>query len=267
MKNDRATEEKLSALLSDVPGFSSAVCYRVLPSTNDEAKALAEAGANEGTVVLAGAQTAGRGRMGRHFYSPEHNGLYMSLILRPDKARQDAGLLTACAAVAVYRAVLELTGVSTHIKWVNDVCFDNKKLCGILAEGQIAADGQFSYVVLGVGVNITPPQNGYADEIQDTAISLFEITKNAVPDRITLCAAIVRHWFLLYEQLLKREFLDDYRERSCILGEEISYIKDGEKHFGRAISIDEQARLVVTGPNGREIHLGTGEVSTVRRDL
>ncbi len=267
MINDRTAEEKLTALLSDVSEFSSAVCYSVLPSTNDEAKALAEAGAAEGTLVLAGAQTAGRGRMGRSFYSPEDNGLYMSLILRPDETKQDAGLITACAAVAVYRAVLELTGVLTDIKWVNDIYFDNKKLCGILAEGQIAPSGNLAYVVLGIGVNITPPQNGYAEEIRGKAVSLSEITKDAVPDRITLCAAIIRHWFLLYNRLCERDFLQDYRERSFILGNEISYIKDGEKHYGHATAIDEQARLVITAPNGEELHLGTGEVTTVRRDL
>lgn len=264
MKKDRFSEEKLSALLQRCPSFTSAHCYDVLPSTNDLAKCLAEEGAEEGTVVLAQCQTAGRGRMGRHFYSPDKNGLYMSLVLRPDKDRCDAGLLTSCAAVSVYRAILELTGISVFIKWVNDLYYNNKKLCGILAESQLSPMGEFSYVILGIGINITPPEEGYAEEISGKTISLSELPISAVPDQLALCAAIVKHWFLLYNQLFEKQFLEDYRKQSCVLGKDISYRKAGQQYFARAVSIDEEARLVVLDEKNVEHRLSTGEITMVR---
>lgn len=172
MKRDALSEEKLSQFLSDCPWFSEAVCFDVLPSTNDYAKQLATEGKQEGTVVLADSQTAGKGRLGRRFFSPEHSGLYMSLILRPKAFQQDAGLLTACGAVAVHQAILELSGVCTDIKWVNDIYFKNKKLCGILAESQFTSSGSFDFVILGIGINLVPPKEGYAEEIRGTATSL-----------------------------------------------------------------------------------------------
>ncbi|MBR7164541.1 MAG: biotin--[Clostridia bacterium] len=263
MKKDTLSEKKLTELLQNEPFFSAVYCYDCVSSTNDLAKELAQGGAPQGTVVLANSQTNGRGRLGRHFYSPGETGLYMSLILRPEDVQQDAGLLTAGAAVAVQQAILAMTGVSVDIKWVNDLYYQNKKLCGILAESQFTSSGSFDYVVLGIGVNLAPPEGGYAEEIQGKTISIAEFYDRGI-SQAELCAAIFREWFTVYQKLPKAEFLQIYREASCVLGKTISYIQGGETYIGKALSIDERARLIVLLKNGETKTLETGEVTMVR---
>ena len=263
MKRDEFSEQKIKTFLQKEAFFSNVYCYDLVTSTNDVAKELAQNGAEQGTVVLAFCQTKGRGRMGRQFHSPDETGLYMSLVLRPTRKQQDAGLLTACGAVAVHQAILELTGTETDIKWVNDLYYRGRKLCGILAESQFAPDGSFSHVILGIGVNLAPPEGGYASEIQGIATSLGEICSK-VPDRLELCAAILRHWFRFYDVLPNVDFLQIYRGSSCVLGESVSYIKEGKQCVGQAVGIDDRARLLVQGENGEREVLETGEVNTLR---
>ncbi|MBO4422670.1 MAG: biotin--[acetyl-CoA-carboxylase] ligase, partial [Clostridia bacterium] len=126
--------------------------HKTLISTNDTAKQYAREGREEGTVVIAGAQTGGRGRLGRSFFSPE-GGVYMSLILRP--AFDDYTIITPAAAAAVCRA-LERLGFGCRIKWVNDIYLSDKKVCGILTEADVAA----GWAVLGIGINTVCPGDG-----------------------------------------------------------------------------------------------------------
>ena len=260
MNRDIQSEQKLFELLHDCTFFQDAICYDCLPSTNDLAKELAARGAPQGTVVLAESQTQGRGRMGRHFYSPKGHGLYMSLILRPDAQQNNAGLLTACGAVAAQQAILKLTGVSVSIKWVNDLYYQNKKLCGILAEGHVSESGTLDSVILGIGINITPPKEGYAAEIAGKTISVSEFVPQE-PDRLALCAAIVHQWADFYHKLPETGFLEIYRKASCVLGKTVRFIQNGNMQIGTAVDIDQQARLVVRLSNGEQTTLGTGEIS------
>ena len=108
--------------------------HDTLDSTNNRAKALAAAGARHGTTVIADSQSGGRGRLGRSFFSPEHSGVYMTCILRPDCDPERANLLTSLAAVAAARAVEKVSGADVKIKWVNDLYLNDKKICGILTE-------------------------------------------------------------------------------------------------------------------------------------
>lgn len=265
MKRDEKSEKKLHNLLQTCPFFSDAFCCDSLSSTNDLAKELAAKESPQGTLVLAEAQTMGRGRMGRRFFSPRGDGLYMSLILRPERNQQNPGLLTACAAVAVYRAILKLTKISVQIKWVNDLYFDGKKLCGILAEGQVGTSGELDCVILGIGLNLQRPKEGYAEEIEGKTVSLAEMTAEAsVPDRLTLCAGIVREFAAIYQAFPETDFLEDFRNASCVIGQRISYWQKGEQKEGEALSIDEQAGLVVRTDDGGTETLGTGEISLVR---
>ncbi len=265
MKRNTFFEEKLKTLLGDCPFFDHAVCYDVLASTNDTAKELAASGLGEGTVILAESQTMGRGRMGRSFFSPQGSGLYMSVILRPAGKVSDPGLLTACAAVAVYQAILDMFDISVSIKWVNDLYAGGKKLCGILAEGHLALRPEDTYIVLGIGLNLAPPGGGYPEELQDIATSISEITgTNRLPDLTEICASVVRRWGELYEKLPDSRFLDIYRSASCVLGNEITYVKEGKKFLGKAVSIDDQARLVVLSEKGETQVLESGEVNFVR---
>lgn len=126
--------------------------YDLVGSTNDVAGRLALAGAAEGTVVVSGAQSAGRGRMGRAWFSPAGAGLYVSVILRPDATRPMA-LFTLVAGVALAEALRLTTGLPVDIKWPNDLVVERRKLCGILTEGHLA-HGTLHHVVVGFGINL-----------------------------------------------------------------------------------------------------------------
>lgn len=141
-----------------------------LPSTNDLAKEMASAGAEEGTVITALEQTAGRGRMDRRWSSPRGEGLYLSLILRPHVEPRRSTVITLAAAVAVAETLALDFGVASDIKWPNDVLAGGRKICGILVESSIEAD-RLDYVVLGIGVNLA--QREFPDELSRSATSLF----------------------------------------------------------------------------------------------
>ncbi|MBE7036542.1 MAG: biotin--[acetyl-CoA-carboxylase] ligase [Ruminococcaceae bacterium] len=260
-------ESNIRKSLADCVFFHSVEYHRCLTSTSDRAKELAQDGGAEGTVILAGTQTAGRGRMGRHFYSPEGSGLYMSILLRPDELRNDPGLLTACGAVAVWQAIYKLANVKTDIKWVNDLYYQQKKLCGILAEGQFNNDGTLAYVILGIGINITRPEHGYDPEIDDKTIALHDFILDRQIEYSALCAAVTEAFGDIYNKLPNLDFLDIYRKQSCVLGQNITYLRDGQLHQGKAIAIDDHARLVIDKGECRKEILSSGEISLVRAAL
>ena len=210
-------------------------------STNRAAKELARQGTPHGTAVLAERQTAGRGRLGRAFFSPE-GGLYLSVILYPQCPPEDRVLMTPMAAVAVCRALEQVCGISPGIKWVNDLYLGGKKLCGILCEG--CGDA----VIVGIGLNLYTPEGGFPAEIPATALD--------VPvDRRALAEAI-------RQQLLQPgEFLAEYRERCLLLGKTVTvHPVVGEAYAARAVELDDRCRLVVESCRGVET-LDSGEVS------
>lgn len=141
-----------------------------LPSTNDRARELALSGAAEGTIVVAGRQTAGRGRQGKSWSSPAGQGLYLSIILRPAIKAADAAVITLGAAVAVREVLAEEYGIECDIKWPNDLTVADKKICGILMES--ASEGELlRYAVLGIGVNLL--QLSFPEEIAAIATSVL----------------------------------------------------------------------------------------------
>ena len=132
-----------------------------IDSTNRAVRGMAEADAPEGTVLFAEQQTAGKGRMGRSFFSPAGSGLYFSILLRPQGKVADPLKITAAAGVAVAEAVDAVLGIDLKIKWVNDLYLANKKVCGILAEGAFDEKGGLNYCVLGIGINVFAPKEGF----------------------------------------------------------------------------------------------------------
>ena len=142
--------------------------------TLEAAKRLALAGAPHGTLVLAGQQSAGRGRMGRRFESPAGKGIYLSLVLRVPVPASEALGVTVGAAVAVARAVQKLCGIELGIKWVNDLYYQGKKVCGILTEaGTSVESGLLEWLVVGIGLNLTTTPADWPEELARTAGSLF----------------------------------------------------------------------------------------------
>lgn len=229
--------------------------FNTIPSTNAHAKQMALQGAEEGTLVAANHQTAGRGRMGRSFYSPADTGLYMSLILRPNARFEQIQMLTIAAAVAVCEA-LEAAGEKPQIKWVNDVYIAGRKVCGILSEAVNDYEkGIVKSVIVGIGVNCSTEQ--FPQEIQHVAGSLQrgDISRNK------LAADISRNLLSWQTKLDQPELIKAYKQRSFLLGKEIEYQQNGEVFAARVMDINEKGNLVVQSGQGEIAVLQSGEVS------
>ena len=244
----KLNKQIISDLLNGAP--CEVEVFDIIDSTNLEAKRRASAGFESPTLLVAEKQTAGKGRMGRQFYSPESTGLYMSYLYRPTTAFSDNVTVTAAAAVAVSRAINNLTDLKPQIKWVNDIYIDGKKVCGILTE---AVTGNTTAIIIGIGINITTEQ--FPEEIMSIADSL---KKNI--DRNRLAAEIVKELQVLISELPDRTFIEEYRKRSCVLGREVTFIKDGVTRTGKAVDIDRDGGLVVETEMGK-ITLNTGEIT------
>lgn len=227
-------------------------------STNQDAKCLAARGAEEGTLVAANRQTAGRGRLGRSFFSPGEKGIYMSIILRPGLEAKKSTMITSMAAVAVARAIEQVSNAQAKIKWVNDVYVNGKKVCGILTEAAIEAEnGMLSYAVLGIGVNVGSME--FPPELCEIATSIENETGEPV-EREVLIAAILNETESLYATMATGDFLEESRKRSLLIGKEIRVLEGEDSYPAKAVEIDETGQLIVETGEGRKA-LHSGEVS------
>ena len=231
-------------------------------STNAVLRDMASKGAPEGCVLAAEGQTAGKGRLGRHFHSPARHGVYFSLLLRPDCPAGEAALITSAAAVAAARAIENVIGVRVGIKWVNDLFIEGKKVSGILTEAVLGMEsGMVESAVLGIGINITKPEGGFPEELEGVASALTGRAKGRYSERCRLIAATLDNFWGYYQNMEERLFLDEYRARSIILGRGIYVFSGDNKRAAQAIAIDDKCGLVVRYENGEMATLGSGEVS------
>lgn len=254
------TQQQLQSLLGQSRGFYRPLFFDTLASTNETAKELAAQGAPEGTVVIAEHQTAGRGRMNRSFFSPRGTGIYMSLILRPNLLAKQSLWMTTAAATAVAEAIEAVTGKPTRIKWVNDVFCGGKKVCGILTEGTWNIEnGQFAYAILGIGINVTEPKNGFPDALQSIAGA---VSANDDPSfRLQLLANVLERFWMDYIHLQDRMFLPRYQSKSLLQGKSVTVLRGEQSRRAVAGEIDEDFRLCVRYANGETEWLSSGEVS------
>ena len=254
-EDDRLSAAGVRAALGETCAGLRVRVYETLDSTNQEAKRLLAAGEPCPMLLLAEEQTAGRGRRGRGFYSPAGEGLYMTLALQPRAALSQATLLTAAAAVAVAQAVEALTALACQIKWVNDVYLDGKKLCGILTEasGSFEADA-LSSVCAGIGVNVRT--RDFPEELAGRACSLWPLAVS----RNRLAAEIAVRLLNFAADLGAREFLEEYRRRSLVLGKAVTFTRGGGERRALAVGIGENGELIVRYDDGREEALNAGEV-------
>lgn len=222
--------------------------YDSIDSTNNEAKRLLGKSDNS-LLIVSEAQTNGRGRMGRTFFSPRSSGIYLSYVFKPSGSVCDNVAVTSAAAVAVAKAINDVLGVSCKIKWVNDIYFDGKKVCGILTE----AVGE--YIIVGIGINVSTKE--FPDEIKNIAGSVGDEST----DRSRIVASVINNLETLIVGLPKRTFLEEYRELSLVIGKPITYIIQGENRCGIAQSIDENGCLVVKDSDGRQVILNSGEIT------
>ena len=229
-------------------------------STNTDLKALAENGAPEWSVLCADKQTSGKGRAGNSFYSPE-NGLYMSILLKPNFAPENSLFITTLAACSVCRAIEKISNKQVKIKWVNDIYTNDGKICGILAESSINyLENKFNYAILGIGLNITEPLNGFPSELQSKAASLFHKSECDYNIKNYLVAEILNQFYILYNNFDKEKHVFEYRQRSLLINKEIIYDLRGEETYGKVIDIDNECRLVISDSQGKIIKLSSGEV-------
>ena len=232
--------------------------YESVSSTNDLLKQQAVNGAKEGTVVLSLAQTDGKGRKGRTFISKK-GGIYLSILIRPKNLNFDTTLITSATAVAVSKAIEEISGKKTNIKWVNDILINGKKVCGILCESGVC--GNDCFVVVGIGINVIKPENDFDDEIKDIATAIFEKEDTQLSAKLT--AKVVDNFFEEYNSIQNRKFLNDYRKRSIVLGKEV-YVSNTT---AKALEIDDKCRLKVEYADGKQEYLSTGEISIKLKEL
>ena len=246
-------------LTGEAQGLSLHV-FDSVDSTNLVLRQLANQGAPEGTVVISAEQTGGRGRKGRSFYSPVGTGVYVSLLLKPKIAPDDATLITTTAAVAVSEAVEALSGRTAEIKWVNDVFMDGKKVCGILTEGSFDMEsGQFEYAILGTGINVYTPAGGFPEEIRSIAGSVLP---TSAPDgKNRMIAEYLNRFLPLYRSLGSSLTNAEYRRRSFVLGKMVNVIANDGTTPACALDVDEKCRLIVEYADGRREALSSGEIS------
>ncbi len=242
----------------------SIVHYFRTESTNDVAMALAAQGAAHGTVVVAEEQTAGRGRLGRTWYSEKLSGIYTSVILRPPLSPATAPVLTLMAGVAAQQAVSSTTGLAVDIRWPNDLLVNGKKVCGILTEMNAELD-RLHAVVLGIGLNVNHSQ--MPADLRATASSL-RLEAHRTFSRVPLLVALLRELDRHYHLLL-RDGNTAITERwaaasTYAYGKRVRVVTAGGERLAETAGIDPSGALRVRDENGREGSLVAGEVVEVK---
>lgn len=233
-------------LMEDVVDLHHRVSvFDEIDSTNDEAKRLLQSeDVEDGLYLIANAQTAGRGRQGHSFYSPADTGLYVSMVRTDPEVLHPATLskMTLAAAVATAEAIEEAVGVSPNIKWVNDLYYRDRKVCGILTESVGWLDDRPRAVVLGIGINCSTVL--FPEGIMDTAGALTTGDIDFI-DRNRLAVALRARLLYWTEHLTDPLLLREYRNRSYLTGKEIMFERDHQRFRGIARDIDDKGRLLV----------------------
>lgn len=253
-------EELLNGLNTAVLGNKLFV-FESIDSTNTCAKTLAEAGMEEGATVLAEFQSEGRGRLGRSWLSEPGKNLLFSCILRPSLGKEQAGLLTFFAAIAVARALERFTNLHIECKWPNDLLLNGKKCCGILLENSLSG-GKLVYAILGIGINVN--QREFQNDIRLSATSLA-LEAGTEIDRKKLFQNIMRELDSLYNDVKKNQFtrmLTEWNDRCAMFGRDILIDCGGTTLSGRAMGLHNDGGLVVQTATGNEI-VYAGDVTVI----
>ena len=239
------------------------ICLDVTPSTNDDARAMSEAGAPEGALVLSEVQVNGRGRRGRTWFDSPGQSLLFSVLLRPPLEPSKCGMLPLMAAVAVRDGLAEAGFDRVGIKWPNDLIVSGRKLGGILCEISTDFD-QVNHAILGIGLNINVPLERFPAEIRDLACSLKTETGTSWR-RVDILTAILRHLELYLTDAWQGDFqpvIDTWKAHSVTLGKTITaQLPNGKQLTGMAEDLDPGGGLVLRDLAGDRHILTSGEVS------
>jgi BirA family biotin operon repressor/biotin-[acetyl-CoA-carboxylase] ligase len=212
-------------------------------STMDAARDLAKKGVEEGTIVIAEAQTRGRGRLSREWLSPE-GGIYFTMVLRPRISPAYAPRINLMAAVAVAAAIRKSLGLKAELKWPNDVLIAGKKVCGILAEMDAEMD-VVNFVNVGIGINA----NTSIPQFEKAVTSLKAALGREVSRKEFLSTLLIEIGRRL-PLLMKADLLEEWKKLSATLNRDVRVISLGEEVKGQAIDIDATGALILQGKDG-----------------
>jgi len=253
------THEIREGLSTEVFGRRDIIYFSETDSTNTRAKALADQGAPEGTVIVSEKQTVGRGRKGRNWFSPSREGIYVSLILRPDISPDEAPKTTLLTAVAVAEALISLTRLKVNIKWPNDILISGKKIAGILKEIKAEMDA-IDYIIVGLGLNVNTPD--FPDDIREKATSIL-IETGAPFSRVR----VIKEYLKQYERYYKifgsigfDPILARWKTLSNIIGQQITVESMGTEHTGQVQDIDKDGVLILKDNSGQYHRIFSGDV-------
>lgn len=228
-------------------------------STNSLLRERAAAGETRAMAVIAAAQTAGRGKPGRSFFSPPDTGVYLSVLLYPKLSAGRAPLLGTEAAAAVCEAIEDVSGKKPWIKWVNDILIDGKKVCGILTEASLTGAGEKpDYVIVGMGINVYPPREGFPNEIRGIAGSVLDGPRPDVKNR--LAAEILNRFMRRFHALEDEAPMDGYLGRSPVVGKRVAVRLGENERIATVLDINADCRLIVRYEGGGEAALSVGEI-------
>ena len=232
--------------------------FETIDSTNDYAKKIGNE-LRDGSVIISEEQTKGKGRLGRVWESKAGEGIWMSIILKPNIIPNKAPFITLIAGASIVKA-LNILGVDAKIKWPNDITINNKKLSGILTELSAEIE-RVNYIVVGIGMNVK--DTDFEEELQDKATSLYKENYNLY--RVDIVKEILCQFEKLYLDYIekddKKEVLDICRQYSAIINKEIYVIKNDQKELVDCIGINEEGNLIIKNKDGNLEEIMSGEVS------
>lgn len=260
--------EVSSGLKTDLIG-NKIVYIKEVDSTNLYARKIALEGAEDGTVVIADAQTAGRGRLGRSWSSMSGKGIWMSVVLKPQISPEDVQIITLGASVAAVKAIHEVTGIRAGIKWPNDIICEGKKVCGILTEMNSEVE-MVNFLILGIGINVNHSILDFPDEIKSIATSLAVYSGMGDKKNVKLFrrSDIIKKLLYELEQIYNKikkgaikDIIDEWKLYSVTLGKQVRVMYKNDTYTGTAMDIREDGRLVVKCDDGCTRDVFSGEVS------
>lgn len=240
--------------------------YNDVPSTQLVARELAEQGAVEGTVVLAEQQLSGKGRMGRNWHSPYGKGVWMSIVLRPLTPIQLAPQLTLLTAVALTRAIRNVTTLNVGIKWPNDILYRGKKMCGILLESA-AEEQRLKYVIAGIGISVNLSEQDYDEQLLNKATSL-RIECGEPQQRENLVQAFMlelESLFARYEREGFQPIAELWENYALSLGQRISITTPQEQFVAIPLRLTVNGAIVVKMEDGSEREVYSAEMGEIKQ--
>jgi len=245
----------------EFPGLEQRIHYFTeIGSTMDVARELARNGAEEGTIVIAEAQTRGRGRLSREWLSPK-GGIYFTLVLRPKVSPAYASRINLMASVAVATTIGKLLGLKADLKWPNDVLIEKKKVCGILAEMNAEMD-VVNFVNLGIGINA----NTTIPQFEETATSLKHALGKII-NRKEFLNALLMELERRQPLLMKADLIEEWKEFSGTLNKDVRIIAPGEVIIGQAIDVDTTGALIIKERGGSLKKAVAGDCIHLREEV